>query len=269
MKKQTATAQHLRKTASGKARSPRAERSERDVHSEPAERPEPAPRSEPAEPAKPTERNAQGLIIGAILVAAAVAAVLIGRPDDDRPAARPDTVASPTPGAPVVHDPHGDDPYGGPLPPGHPPIDGAPSDPHGADGLPPGHPPLEGAAPHPGDGAGSVKVEKLDGGLSVAEIFAQAETLEGKTVKLRAKVVKSMPNILGRTWLHVQDGTGDAARGDHDLVVTTAVEPTIGQTVVLEGVLVRNKDLGSGYRYDVLLEDAKVEGLDTQQGNEG
>jgi hypothetical protein len=32
----------------------------------------------------------------------------------------------------------------------------------------------------------------------------------------------------------------------------------VGQVVELEGTLVRDKDLGSGYRYDVLLEDATV-----------
>lgn len=95
--------------------------------------------------------------------------------------------------------------------------------------------------------------------MSVAEIYAGAAKLEGQRVRIRARVVKSMPNIMGRTWLHVQDGTGDSAKGDHDLVVTTTAEPTIGQTVVLDGLLVRNKDLGSGYHYDVLLEDARVD----------
>ena len=95
--------------------------------------------------------------------------------------------------------------------------------------------------------------------MDVNAIYTTAASLEGQRVRVRARIVKSTPNILGRTWLHVQDGSGDAAAGTHDLVVTTQGEHAVGQTVVIEGVVVRNKDLGSGYRYDVLLEEARVE----------
>jgi hypothetical protein len=112
-----------------------------------------------------------------------------------------------------------------------------------------------GARP-PAPAAPIEKIERAEGGKTVAEIFAGKDALVGKAVVVRAKVVKVNNNILGHNWLHVQDGTGDA--GTSDLIVTTAATVTPGTTVVLRGKVTTNKDLGAGYRYAVLLEDATV-----------
>ena len=42
------------------------------------------------------------------------------------------------------------------------------------------------------------------------------------------------------------------------MVVTTADTSEKGAIVTVEGVVAANKDFGSGYRYDVILEDAVV-----------
>jgi len=149
---------------------------------------------------------------------------------------------------------------GRPLPPGHPPLEAQA-------GLPAGHPmtddrpampPAHPAMGPDGHGIPSTRpVEPLSGGVTVGQLFADAG-LEGRSVKLAARVMKVTPNVLGKTWLHVQDGTGDASRRQDDLVVTTSGQPAVGDLVVLEGRVVRDKDLGSGYRYEVLLEDATV-----------
>ena len=200
----------------------------------------------------------------ALAIAATAAAALAFNSTDDaapKPTAEPANAAPYAPASPHAPDadPHAGVPGAPPLhggdgvlPPGHPPIDGAAADPHA--GMPPGHPPVDGTA---GEG-GPIAVQALPGGVTVAQIVRDAESLAGKRVKLAAKVVKSTPNVLGRTWLHVQDGTGEAARGDHDLVVTTQDAVQVGDVVVLEGMVVRDRDLGSGYRYEVLLEDATV-----------
>ncbi|MFO0572296.1 MAG: hypothetical protein U0263_42140 [Polyangiaceae bacterium] len=39
--------------------------------------------------------------------------------------------------------------------------------------------------------------------------------------------------------------------------MTTTEDLPKGKTVLLEGTLVLDKDLGAGYKYDALLEDAK------------
>jgi ribosomal protein S17 len=101
-------------------------------------------------------------------------------------------------------------------------------------------------------------VEKAEGGLTVGELFAGKAELSGKEVTLRAKVVKFTPQVMGKNWLHVQDGSGDAAARTHDLTVTTDVTAKVGDTVLITGPVTLDKDFGAGYKYDVIIEDAKV-----------
>jgi hypothetical protein len=73
----------------------------------------------------------------------------------------------------------------------------------------------------------------------------------------RGKVVKTNPNIMGKNWLHVRDGSG--AEGTNDLTVTTAgTAPNVGDTVVVKGTVALEKDFGMGYQYDIIVEDAEV-----------
>ncbi|MCM2311315.1 MAG: hypothetical protein NDI84_07930 [Steroidobacteraceae bacterium] len=100
-------------------------------------------------------------------------------------------------------------------------------------------------------------IAKADGGKTIAEVFAEKDALAGQPVTFRGKVVKTNPNIMGKNWLHVRDGSG--ADGTNDLTVTTAgAMPNVGDTVVVTGPVVLNKDFGMGYQYDVLIEDATV-----------
>ena len=101
-------------------------------------------------------------------------------------------------------------------------------------------------------------VEKAEGGMTVGELFARKAELAGKEVTLRAKVVKFTPQVMGKNWLHVQDGSGDAKAATHDLTVTTNVTAKVGDTVLITGPVTLEKDFGAGYRYDVIIEDAKV-----------
>ena len=99
---------------------------------------------------------------------------------------------------------------------------------------------------------------KPEGGKTVAELFAQQADLTGKEVTVRGKVVKFNANILGKNWLHLQDGSGDSAAKTNDLTVTTAETVKVGDTVLVTGKLVVNKDFGFGYQYDVMIEEASV-----------
>ena len=106
-----------------------------------------------------------------------------------------------------------------------------------------------------------IKVEKAPGGNSytVAEIFSKAAELNGKSVVVRGKVMKVSPNIMGRNWIHIQDGTGSPDAKTHDLVITTSQEPAADWDIItMEGILTANKDFGSGYSYAVLIEDANL-----------
>jgi hypothetical protein len=121
---------------------------------------------------------------------------------------------------------------------------------------------LPAAEPHPMPAAPTETVDlsgiaKAEGGKTVAEVFAAKDQLAGQPVVVRGKVVKRNPDIMGKNWLHVRDGSG--AEGTNDLTVTTAgAVPNVGDTVVVKGVLALNKDFGMGYQYDVIVEDAEV-----------
>jgi hypothetical protein len=91
---------------------------------------------------------------------------------------------------------------------------------------------------------------------TVAEIFAGIKTLAGKKVRLQGKVVKFSPNIMGKNWVHLQDGTGNPLHNSHDLVLTTDTSPTVDAIVTMEGILVADKDFGAGYKYTAIVEQA-------------
>jgi hypothetical protein len=111
---------------------------------------------------------------------------------------------------------------------------------------------------HPEVQAGKedVKVEPLKDGYTIAKIFQQKGSLTGKSVKVRGKVTKFNEDIMGRNWIHIQDGTGD--KNQYDLVVTSDQKAEVGKIVTVEGVLAADKDFGSGYTYSVLIENASI-----------
>jgi starvation-inducible outer membrane lipoprotein len=101
-------------------------------------------------------------------------------------------------------------------------------------------------------------IARADGGKTVAEVFAESATLASQKVSVRGKVVKTNAGIMGKDWLHIRDGSG--ADGTNDLTVTTTTTPLpkIGDTVVISGTVVVDKDFGMGYQYPVMIEDAVV-----------
>jgi hypothetical protein len=121
--------------------------------------------------------------------------------------------------------------------------------------LPAGHPQVTSLPGAPQDFTG---LKRAEGGKTVAEIFAAKTSLAGQPVSVRGKVVKYNVMILGKNWLHIQDGTGSAANADNDLTVTTGATAKVGATVLVSGNVSTNRDFGAGYKYSVILEDAKV-----------
>ncbi|MBW2184028.1 MAG: hypothetical protein JRF49_09225, partial [Deltaproteobacteria bacterium] len=91
---------------------------------------------------------------------------------------------------------------------------------------------------------------------TVSELYAQKNDLAGKEVVVRGKVVKFSKNIMGKNWIHVQDGTGDI--GSNDLTITTTAVAKIGDIILVRGRIAINKDFGFGYKYDIIIEDANV-----------
>ncbi|MDK9708966.1 MAG: DNA-binding protein [Desulforhopalus sp.] len=104
----------------------------------------------------------------------------------------------------------------------------------------------------------SVPKAEGDNAYTVAEIFAGSKDLAGKKVRLRGKVVKFSPSIMGKNWAHIQDGTGDPLHNTHDLVFTTDATLAVDTIVVMEGILAADKDFGAGYKYAAIVEQATL-----------
>jgi hypothetical protein len=102
----------------------------------------------------------------------------------------------------------------------------------------------------------NIKIEPLKDGYTIAKVFDEKESLAGKRIKVKGKVVKYNQGIMNRNWIHIQDGTGE--QGKHDLVLTTTSTVQIGQIIVAEGTIAIDKDFGSGYVYSIILEDAEI-----------
>jgi hypothetical protein len=102
----------------------------------------------------------------------------------------------------------------------------------------------------------SIKIEPVKDGYTVEQIYSKKSSLEFKTVKVRGKVVKVNDNIMGTNWVHIQDGTG--SNDTHDLLITTSQPVKVGTTIVAEGKVIKDKDFGAGYFYNVLLENSKI-----------
>lgn len=102
----------------------------------------------------------------------------------------------------------------------------------------------------------TVKVDPIEGGTTLSQLFEKRNTYAGKSIKIHAQVIKMNTGIMGKNWIHIQDGTD--YHGDYDLAVTTLDTPAVGDFVVVEGVVSLNKDFGAGYSYPVIIEDAKV-----------
>ncbi len=105
-----------------------------------------------------------------------------------------------------------------------------------------------------------IEVEKAAGenGYRIEEIFSRAESLHGTEVNVRGKVVKVSPNIMGKNWIHIQDGSGNPMNNSHDLVVTTTEMTEVDAVVLVRGTLTAKKDFGFGYKYDAIIEEASL-----------
>jgi hypothetical protein len=119
------------------------------------------------------------------------------------------------------------------------------------------------AAPHgavPAPTAPVAKVTKASGpdAKTVAEVVKGKAALKGKTVLVRGQVVKASIGILGKNWFHLQDGSGSAAEGTNDILVTSTDTAAVGDIVNAKGTVRTDVDLGSGYAYAVLIEEAAL-----------
>jgi hypothetical protein len=101
-------------------------------------------------------------------------------------------------------------------------------------------------------------IVKPEGGKTVAEVFGEKDALAAQKVTVRGKVVKTNAGIMGKDWVHVRDGSGEEGKNDLTVTMTSQPLPNVGDTVLVTGTVVLDKDFGMGYQYPVMIENAEV-----------
>jgi hypothetical protein len=100
-------------------------------------------------------------------------------------------------------------------------------------------------------------LKSVSGAIKLSDLFSNKEKYSGKVVTVVGKCVKANYGIMNKNWYHIQDGTKKDGK-KCDFTITTTENLPLGANVAFEGKVILNKDFGSGYRYDILLEDAKL-----------
>jgi hypothetical protein len=109
--------------------------------------------------------------------------------------------------------------------------------------------------------AAKISVTKATGpnAATIAEAYSNSAKLNNKKVVIRGQVVKISSGIMGKNWIHIQDGTGSEKRKNHNLVCTSKTDiADVGDVVTITGTLIMDRDFGSGYKYAVIIEGTKI-----------
>lgn len=99
-------------------------------------------------------------------------------------------------------------------------------------------------------------IEPAEGGITIAELYANKEKYATKVVKVRGKVTKFNAKIMSRNWIHIQDSAEN--QGKMDLTATTTDETKVGDIITLQGVISLDKDFGAGYFYELIMENSRI-----------
>ena len=108
--------------------------------------------------------------------------------------------------------------------------------------------PVASQAPAPGE------IKALADGKTIADIYAESDQLKDKVVSLRAKVTKMNNNVMGKNWITLKDGTG--TKPGIKIVATSQEAVKVGDVVIAKGKISTDVDLGRGYFYEVMMEEA-------------
>ncbi len=106
------------------------------------------------------------------------------------------------------------------------------------------------------DGKKEISITPVEGGITIAALYADRDSYVGKIIKVKGEVTKFSPEIMESNWIHLQDGT--ESDGFFDLVINSGETVNPGDVVVFEGKIVVDKDLGYGYFFEVLMENAST-----------
>ncbi len=101
-----------------------------------------------------------------------------------------------------------------------------------------------------------ISLEKSAGEITIGQIFENRKDYAGKEIQIRGVVVKVNKSVMGKNWIHIQDGT--SSDGSYDLTITSQDIAEVDDEVTFKGKITLEKDFGAGYFYDVIMEDATL-----------
>jgi len=99
-----------------------------------------------------------------------------------------------------------------------------------------------------------IKNIDVEGSIKISELVNNKSKYDGKEVQISGKCTKLNPNIMGRNWIHLKDGSMD----EYDLVITSEHAVPEGHIVTMKGIVVLDKDFGAGYKYDLIIENGQI-----------
>ncbi len=96
------------------------------------------------------------------------------------------------------------------------------------------------------------KIIMAKGSVPLSDLFGSPEKYAGKKIQVTGRCTKINYQIMGRNWIHLED----ESKNGKNLTITSnsVLEP--GKVGTFEGIIALNKDFGSGYQYNIIMEDA-------------
>jgi hypothetical protein len=91
--------------------------------------------------------------------------------------------------------------------------------------------------------------------VKLSELFKNKNKYEGQVITISGTCVKVNNGIMGKNWVHIEDGSKSNGKL-LNLTVTTSINIPVGSNVALKGKVSINKDFGAGYKYDIIMEEA-------------
>ena len=104
----------------------------------------------------------------------------------------------------------------------------------------------------------NISIDVPKDGISLAELYKNKDQYNGKSVIVKGVVVKLNEMIMGKNWIHLQDGTN--YQDFNDLTITTeeAIVFSLDDTITFHGTITLNKDFGAGYKYEIIMEEGQL-----------
>ena len=104
-------------------------------------------------------------------------------------------------------------------------------------------------------------ITPLEGAVTLEKIFNEPSEFDQQKIVVKGQCVKDNRNIMGKNQIHIQDGSKNPDGSYRDLTIVTTDDAALGSVVVFEGIVATDKDFGSGYFFDVILEEASFMNL--------